>query len=184
MSKHQYLELDPPSHTHSAGEIVGHDGEDLVGPSGRDGVNGVDGRDGLDGKDSTIPGPQGQRGDGKDGADGRDGRDGTDGKDGADAVLPANLVTVDSHSGTLFGVPPADVQYRFVAGMSRLTFRGGYAAFPLPEGTSGIVSFSASLVGVSGIGVGVAKPTDASAIALLANEVVGDAEVTYTALIW
>jgi hypothetical protein len=183
VSKHNYLELDPSSHTHSAGEIVGHDGEDLVGPAGRDGVDGKDGKDGAPGRDGVDgtnagPGPQGAQGD-----RGPAGADGAHGVDGKDAELPENLVTVDSHSGTLFGEPPDDVRYRLISGVAQLSFRSGYAAFALPEGTQGIVSFSALMISSEPVAFGVARPTDPTSVGLHSSGD-GDAEVTYQALIW
>ncbi|HWD97325.1 MAG TPA: hypothetical protein VG246_12965 [Acidimicrobiales bacterium] len=180
MSKRHYVEVDPISHTHSAGEIVGFDGRDLVGPPGFDGVEGTPGVDGRNGADSTVPGPAGPPG--KDGADGTNGRDGVDGTPGRDAIVPSNVVTMEKPNGVLFGVFEEGDVYRLVSGVAFVAFTGGHGEFVLPEGTKGVASFHGTLLG-SQASVGLAPVVSASSLTLLAN-VNELLSVSYLALIW
>jgi len=177
-----YGTVNPPDHTHSVGELRGVEGEPLQGPPGKDGVDGKDGKDGAPGRDGTDGtnagiGPQGPQG-----LQGKPGANGTDGENGKDAVLPEGLVTIETPQGTLFGAPTSGTVYRLVSGVSQVNFSNGHGAFALPQGTLGIASFHATLIG-SGQSVGVVSPTDASAIGLVASEN-GSQEVAYLALIW
>lgn len=155
-------------------------GDALVGPPGSDGAPG---KDGANGKDSTVAGPKGDRGtDGSNGTDGRNGADGADGAPGKDTVLPEGLVTIDELVGVLFGTPVVGGAYRLISGVAQVSFSHGHGAFALPNGTKGVASFHATLVG-SPASVGVVAPTDASSLGLLADAD-GTVGVTYLALIW
>ena len=178
-----YGTVDPADHTHSVDELRGADNGAIKGSPGDPGPQGAQGPQGEPG--IGVPGPRGPAGaEGPEGPPGDSimGPSGKDGRDGVDAVLPANLVTVDSHDGTLFGEPPTDVQYRFVAGVKTLNFRNGHGAFAMPEGTVGILSLHVSIVG-DPLSVSIVKPTDASSVGLLAS-VDRPVEATYLALIW
>jgi hypothetical protein len=172
-----------PGHKHVPADILGFDGETLVGPKGEKGEQGVQGLRGAPG----APGDRGERGDqgepGVAGPQGIQGVGGETGSTGATGARGADAIALDEVDGALFGEPGPFDAITLKVGRRTITFRSGIGAFATPEGTEGIAALHVTPL-TSNVVISIQSITDPSAVALACAGRSGTVDVSYLLASW